>query len=94
LKLTLKGRFLRSCESLTLEEQGKLLRSLVQLRAAISDVHRHSGPGLRKLSPRLWELRVGLSRGAVFVLEQDEALFVFLGTHDEVRRFLRDFRQS
>ena len=93
MKLTLKERFLRSCESLSLDELGKLLRSLVQLRAAISDVRRHSGLGLRKLSPRLWELRLGTSWRAVFVLEQDEAAFVFLSTHDEVRRFLRDFRQ-
>jgi hypothetical protein len=93
LNLTLNERFLRLCESLSLEEQGKLLRALVQLRTAVSDVHRHSGLGLRKLSSRLWELRVGISLRAVFVLEQDQALFLFLGTHDAVRRFLRDFRQ-
>ena len=93
MKLTLKERFLRSCEGLSLEELGKLLRTLVDLRAAISDIHRHSGLLLRKLSPRLWELRLGISRRAVFALEKDEALFLFLGTHDEVRRFLRDFRQ-
>jgi mRNA-degrading endonuclease RelE of RelBE toxin-antitoxin system len=93
LKLTLNERFLRSCEHLSHEEQGKLLRALVQLRAAISDPHRHSGLGLRKLSPRLWELRVGISMRAVFALEQSNALFLFLGTHNEVRRFLRDFRQ-
>ena len=79
MKLTLKERFLGSCEGLSLEELGKLLRTLVDLRAAISDVHRHSGLGLRKLSPRLWELRLGISRRTVFALEKDEALFLFLG---------------
>jgi len=93
LKLTLNDRFLRSCEHLSLKEQGNLLRAFVQLRAAISDPHRHSGLGIRKLSPRLWELRLGISMRAVFALEQGDALFLFLGTHDEVRRFLRDFRQ-
>ena len=34
--------------------------------------------------------RVGLSLRALFRLTLDEAVFVFLGTHDQVRRFLRD----
>jgi hypothetical protein len=33
---------------------------------------------------------VGLALRALFYLEQEEATFLFLGTHDEVRRFLRN----
>ena len=49
-----------------------------------------AGLGVRKLHPSgLWEARVGLSLRAVFGLARDEATFVFLGSHDEVQRFLK-----
>jgi len=48
------------------------------------------GTGLRKLPNGVWELRVGLALRALFHLEKEEATFLFLGTHDEVRRFLRN----
>jgi len=45
---------------------------------------------LRKLHRTgIWELRVGLSQRALFRLSGDEATFVFLGAHDEVKRFLK-----
>ena len=48
------------------------------------------GLGLRKLHPSgVWEVRVGLSLRALFVLSKNEAVLLFLGAHDEVKRFLR-----
>jgi hypothetical protein len=47
--------------------------------------------GRRKLNPHpIWEARLGLKMRAVFRLEDDQVIFVFLGTHDEVQRFLRN----
>jgi hypothetical protein len=38
----------------------------------------------------VWEVRVGLPLRALFLLTRDEATFLFLETHDEVKRLLRD----
>jgi hypothetical protein len=67
-----------------------MLNLVLELDAAFANPHRHSGMGLRKLhSSGIWEVRVGLSLRVLFRLESDEATFVFLGTHDEVKRFFR-----
>jgi hypothetical protein len=45
--------------------------------------------GLAEAHPAgLWEMRAGLSLRAIFRLDKDEAIFLFLGNHDEVKRFL------
>ena len=63
----------------------------MDLETGLANPQEHRGLGLRKLHPTgIWEIRVGLSLRALFRLREDEAVFVFLGTHDEVRRFLRD----
>jgi hypothetical protein len=49
--------------------------------------------GIRKLHPfELWELRAGLKLRALFFHRNDSAIFVFLGTHDEVQAFLRHYK--
>jgi hypothetical protein len=67
------------------------MQIFVDLRANLADPVRHKGMGLRKLNPHpIWEARLGLKMRAVFRLEDDQVIFVFLGTHDEVQRFLRN----
>jgi len=59
------------------------------LEIALTIPQEHSGLGLRKIhSAGYWEARAGLSLRAVFRLDKYEAVFVFLGNHDEVKRFL------
>jgi len=65
----------------------------MDLETALANPQEHRGLGLRKLHPTgVWEIRIGLSWRALFRLLEDEAVFVVLGTHDEVRRFLRELR--
>ena len=51
-----------------------------------------AGFGLTKLLPRLYEIRSGLSQRVLFWRTQDEIRFTFVGSHDEVRRFLKRLR--
>jgi hypothetical protein len=82
---------LRASRRLTQDERSVLMQIFVDLRADLADPARHTGLGLRKLTPHpVWEARLGLKMRAVFRLEDDQVIFVFLGTHDEVRRFLRN----
>jgi hypothetical protein len=91
LNIVLRDSFLRASRRLTQDERAALMQIFVDLRADLADPSRHTGLGLRKLNPHpLWEARLGLKMRALFRLEDDHVIFVFLGTHDEVRRFLRN----
>ncbi len=93
MNIILRESFLQGCRRITADDRSSLLRVFLDLRAALSDPHRHSGLGMRKLSQRgLWEVRIGLDLRALFRIEAESAIFMFLGSHDEVRRFLRSFR--
>lgn len=90
----MKFRFLegfrRQCRDLDLRERAAILSLVLDLQAALADPHRHSGIGLRKLHPSgIWEARVGLSLRVLFRIVRDETTFVFVGSHDEVKRFLK-----
>ena len=60
-----------------------------RLHAALGQPHQHAGLGLRKLVKNYFEIRVGLELRLVFRVEPEAVIFVFAGTHDEVRRFLK-----
>jgi mRNA-degrading endonuclease RelE of RelBE toxin-antitoxin system len=66
-------------------------RAIDLLQASLGDPHRHAGLGIRKLVSRYFEMRVGLDLRLVFRLDPETISFVFAGTHDEVRRFLKQF---
>ena len=89
MTVTLDGRFLRLAASLPATEQAKLFKAILELKTALADPHRHTGLGIRRLRQGLWELRVGLDLRAIFQLESGHAVFAFLGSHDEVQRYLR-----
>ncbi len=63
---------------------------LLELEGGLANPREHSALGLRKLHPEgIWEVRVGLSLRALFRLAEDEVILLFLGTHEEVKRFVR-----
>jgi mRNA-degrading endonuclease RelE of RelBE toxin-antitoxin system len=59
------------------------------LQASLGHPHRHSGLGIRKLVKNYFEMRAGLDLRLVFRIERDSIIFIFAGSHDEVRQFLR-----
>ena len=90
MTVTLKERFLRACGAASIGDQAAIFQMFLSLEAMLRDPRRHRGAGLRKLHPSsIWEIRVALSLRALFLLRHDEVFFVFLGGHDEVKRFLR-----
>ena len=90
MRISFLERFRRQSRSASRQDQAALLQLLLDLEGALSNPQEHRGMGLRKLHPtEIWEVRGGLSLRALFRLATDEAIFIFLGTHDEVKRFLR-----
>lgn len=53
--------------------------------------HLHSGLGIRRLAPNLFESRVGLQERLIFQNLEGGLYFHFMGSHDEVQKFLRSY---
>lgn len=89
MKLSFADRFRRQCKAASSQDRAAILKLILELELALTNPQEHTGLGLRKLHPAgYWEVRAGLSLRAIFRLDRDEAVFVFLGNHDEVKRFL------
>jgi mRNA-degrading endonuclease YafQ of YafQ-DinJ toxin-antitoxin module len=57
----------------------------------MGDPHTHAGLGLRKLHRSgIWEARVGLGLRLVFGLQPDLLALARVGSHEDVRRFLKE----
>jgi mRNA-degrading endonuclease YafQ of YafQ-DinJ toxin-antitoxin module len=67
-----------------------VLDAMLSLPRAVGHPHLHAGLGLRKLhGSGIWEARVGLGLRVVFALETGLLTLVRVGSHDEIRRYLR-----
>ena len=71
------------------ERVGAVL-ALLELGEAFGNPHRHSGIGIRKLRANIFECRAGLANRFGFQDAGDTLVVVFLGNHDELRRWLRE----
>ena len=88
--LELSEVFQRDLRALGADERADLFEALLVLPGAVGAPHQHVGLGLRKLHPAgIWEGRAGLALRFVFRLERNTAVLLRVGTHDEIRRFLR-----
>jgi len=94
MKIVLEEEFLRRCRNASAEESSTVLEIVANLRAALSNPQQRTGMGIRKLHPfELWEVRVGLKLRALFFHKSDTAVFVYLGSHDEVQALLRHYKR-
>ncbi len=49
------------------------------------------GLGLKKLTDSLWEFRINLSLRILFERHKNQVIFVFVGNHNEVRHFIKNY---
>jgi hypothetical protein len=71
------------------EQFANVARKLLELNKAFGRPHEHSGLGLRKLRADLFECRAGLSLRVLFRATPGALSVRFIGTHDEVQKYLR-----
>jgi hypothetical protein len=91
LKFALTERVLRAVRDLEDSRRAAVFDAILALPGAVGDPHAHAGLGIRKLhASGIWEARVGLGLRLVFTLEHRLLTLVLVGTHEDVRRFLRD----
>jgi mRNA-degrading endonuclease YafQ of YafQ-DinJ toxin-antitoxin module len=91
MQIALTERFQRDAGRLTDDQRIALFEVMLALPRAIGRSHLHQGLGIRKLhGSGIWEARVGLGLRVVFALEPDRMTLARVGTHEEVRRSLRE----
>jgi hypothetical protein len=74
---------------LTAESRAKLQVTLSSLSENFGNPRWHSGLGLRKLGPGLWECRFDLSLRIILILDADGLLAYDIMNHDQVRAWLK-----
>jgi len=90
VRVVLAEAFQRDVAGLSEAHRLAAFDAMLSLPRALGDPHAHAGLGLRKLhASGIWEVRVGLGLRLVFALETDRLTLVRVGTHDEIRRYLR-----
>ena len=83
------SRFDRSFEKLDQAVQKDVQQAIVSFLDHVVIGSRPQGLGLRRLRGPFWEIRIGLRYRALFEMKKDWITFIFVGSHDEVRKFLR-----
>lgn len=72
-------------------ERLRVNQAVGRLEAAFGRPHSHSGLGLRAFG-RYWELRAGLDLRVLLLAEGGDFFLVTLGSHDELRAYLKHNR--
>lgn len=92
LEIDFTPQFRRRARQLSEGQRRQLAVAAEALREAFGSPHRHSGLGVRRLDGNLYEFRVGRDLRVVFELNGSRAEFTMIGSHDDVRRFLKNQR--
>ena len=81
--------FERSLRKLDSPRKARVKSAIEQLVAFFETGHLPAGLGLKRLHQDLWEVRAGLSDRVILRRAGDLIEFIIVGTHDEIRRFLK-----
>lgn len=81
--------FQKSYEALPVARQQRIQRALQKLAASLESGIIPAGLGLKRLRHDFWEIRAGLFDRVIFQRSGDAIIFVIVGTHDEIKRFLK-----
>lgn len=82
--------FLRNLKKLPSERRIQIETTITRLISYLEDkTQMPVGMGLKKLARgNFWEIRVGLAIRIIFTIESGALSFVFVGSHDEIKRYL------
>ena len=82
-------RFDRSLKRLDPSRKARVQGAIERLMACFETGEIPHGLGLKQLRPGLWECRAGLSDRVIFYRTVDRVEFLLVGSHDEIKQFLR-----
>lgn len=93
-KLAVSGHFQKQLRKLHSRDQEKVASVLKQFLEHLNRGHLPAGFGLKKINGNKYEIRVDLRTRIVMKLGQDTFVCHLVGNHEDVKRYLRDFRNS
>lgn len=83
-------RFLAALKHLGDTDVNRTEEALRVLPDCFGDPHRHAGISIRRLRKNIYECRAGLKVRLLFRVKEQSLEILFVGNHDEVRRFIRN----
>ena len=90
MRIALSERFQSDVAGLEDDARAAVFDAILALPRAMGEPHRHAGLGLRRIhASGIWEARIGLGLRIVFTFAEHTLTLVRVGTHEDVRRFLR-----
>jgi hypothetical protein len=90
--LVIKPELLQQLVRLPVIQRKAAWEALSLIPEAFGHPHAHSGLGIRKLRPHLFECRAGLALRLLFKDRETGVEVFWIGNHDEVQAFLRSCR--
>ena len=87
--LVIEPNVQKQLRALPKEQRASVVLSALEVGHVFGKPHEHTGLGIRKLRRDLFECRAGLDLRVVFRVSPEELIIRFVGTHDEVQKFLR-----
>ncbi len=91
-KIVILPSFERSLKRLTRQEKKETAERLEAFNSMLVFGHFPVGLGFKKINHDKYELRVSIRLRVVMKAGKDTYYLVLVGSHDEVRRYLRDYR--
>ena len=88
-QLVVKTSFQRLYDRLSPTERERVKKALRLLQESFQSGHAPAGLGLKKLGQGVYEFRAGLALRGIYVEEGPLVVLTLLGSHDDVRRFLK-----
>jgi hypothetical protein len=89
LWIELAPAFRAAVRTLPKSRRHEIGQTITAVRDGFGAPHLHSGLGIRRLRESVFECRVGLKLRLLFESERGRLTFVGVGTHDEIRRWLK-----
>lgn len=83
--------FERSLRELDFARKDRIKRAIELAVAFFETGKLPHGLGLKLLHGELWEIRAGLADRIVFRKEKNLVEFLLVGSHDEIKRFLKRY---
>ena len=84
--------FERSIKRLTPQGREQLAKGLEALNSFIYTGQAPPGFGFKKINHDKYEFRIDIRLRVIIKIEGDDVYLVLVGDHDQVKRYLRDFR--
>lgn len=91
MKIVFLKSFHKSIRSLHQKDKEKVKQACETLiRLLESEASGYKGLVLKHLMDSYWEIRVGLKLRIIFSWEEDLLKFILLGSHDAIKKFLKE----